>query len=161
VLSKLHVTLSEILSLSVTSSQQAASYVTKIDQNCFEKNGQCYSIYGFEYKPGFDDGYIQWIADNKKSWYMTSASLVADPVAAIDRRPIPQEPLYLIVNLGQSANFVPEISPLIEYPVTMYVDYIRVYQPKGQHNVGCSPKDFPTADYINKYVFPRYVYPCY
>jgi hypothetical protein len=124
--------------------------VTEVDQKCFEKSGQCYSIYGFEYKPGFDDGYIQWISNNQKSWHITSQALVPDPVAGIGRRPIPQEPMYLIINLGQSPSFTPNISPNIEYPVTMYVDYIRVYQPKGQHNVGCSPKDFPTADYINK-----------
>jgi hypothetical protein len=34
----------------------------------------------------------------------------------------------------------------------MYVDHIRVYQPKGQTNVGCDPKDFPTAKYIAQYV---------
>lgn len=35
----------------------------------------------------------------------------------------------------------------------MLVDYIRVYQRKGETNVGCDPKDFPTAAYINTYVF--------
>jgi hypothetical protein len=133
-------------------SQQEGSYVTEIDQNCFEKTGRCYSIYGFEYKPGFDDGYIQWIANNQTAWYMTSQSLLADPVTGIGARPIPQEPMYLIVNLGQSTGFVHDISPLITYPVTMSVDYIRVYQPKGQINVGCDPKDFPTAKYINECV---------
>jgi beta-glucan synthesis-associated protein KRE6 len=109
-------------------------------------------VYGFEYKPGFDDGYIQWIANNQTSWHITSAALVADDVTGIGRRPIPQEPMYLIVNLGQSTGFTPNISPKLQYPVTMYVDYIRVYQPKGQHNVGCDPPDFPTAKYINECV---------
>jgi beta-glucan synthesis-associated protein KRE6 len=36
--------------------QQATSMVTKSPQNCYEHTGQCYAIYGFEYKPGFDDG---------------------------------------------------------------------------------------------------------
>jgi beta-glucan synthesis-associated protein KRE6 len=61
--------------------------------------------------------------------------------------------LYLIINLGQSPGFTPTISTDIVYPVTMFVDYIRVYQPKGQQNVGCDPKDFPTAKYINQYGF--------
>jgi hypothetical protein len=138
--------------LTSCSSQQAGSYVTKINQDCFEKSGQCYSVYGFEYAPGFDEGYIQWIADNKTSWHITGAAMQPDPVAGIGRRPIPQEPLYLILNLGQSPSFTPNISPDITYPVTMYVDYIRVYQPKGQTNVGCDPKDFPTAKYIAQYV---------
>jgi hypothetical protein len=60
------------------------------------------------------------------------------------------EPLYLIINLGQSPNFTPYISPDIQYPVAMFVDWIRVYQPKGQLNYGCSPPGMPTADYINE-----------
>jgi beta-glucanase (GH16 family) len=135
-------------------SQQAGSYVTTVDQKCFEKTGQCFGVYGFEYKPGFDDGYIQWIADNKTSWHITAAALVPDAATGIGARPIPQEPLYLIVNLGQSTGFTPNISPKLKYPVTMYVDYVRVYQPKGQRNVGCDPKAFPTAKYIEQCV-PR------
>lgn len=45
----------------------------------------------------------------------------------------------------------------IPYPVTMRVDYIRVYQPKNAKNIGCDPPDFPTAAYINKYVQPRLI----
>jgi hypothetical protein len=59
--------------------------------------------------------------------------------------------MYLIMNLGQSTSFTYDISSSIHYPVTMYVDYIRVYQPKGQTNVGCDPKGFPTAKYIEQY----------
>jgi hypothetical protein len=29
-------------------------------------------------------------------------------------------------------------------PARMLVDYVRVYQRKGQENIGCSPKNFPT-----------------
>lgn len=35
--------------------QQATSGVTETDQNCYELETGCFSIYGFEYKPGFDD----------------------------------------------------------------------------------------------------------
>jgi hypothetical protein len=38
------------------------------------------------------------------------------------------------------------------FPGEMLVDYVRVYQRKGQTNVGCSPKDFPTEDYINRHM---------
>jgi hypothetical protein len=31
----------------------------------------------------------------------------------------------------------------------MSVDYIRVYQSSDAINIGCDPKDFPTAAYIN------------
>lgn len=35
--------------------QQATSVVTEIDQDCYEYETGCFSIYGFEYSPGFDD----------------------------------------------------------------------------------------------------------
>ena len=40
----------------------------------------------------------------------------------------------------------------IIFPATMSVDYIRVYQPKDSINIGCDPKDFPTARYIETLV---------
>ena len=35
--------------------QQAVSSVTETDQNCYELKKGCFSVYGFEYVPGFDD----------------------------------------------------------------------------------------------------------
>ena len=35
--------------------QQATSCVAVTNQECYELTGGCYSVYGFEYKPGFDD----------------------------------------------------------------------------------------------------------
>lgn len=34
------------------------------------------------------------------------------------------------------------------FPAEMKFDYVRVYQRKGQTNVGCDPSNYPTADYI-------------
>lgn len=48
----------------------------------------------------------------------------------------------------------------LDFPVEMHVDWIRVYQPKGQKNIGCDPPAFPTQNYINTYVstiFTEYV----
>lgn len=33
----------------------------------------------------------------------------------------------------------------------MYVDWVRVYQPEGEENVGCDPPDFPTKKYIERH----------
>ena len=41
----------------------------------------------------------------------------------------------------------------LQFPVEMHIDWIRVYQPKGQKNIGCDPPAFPTQDYINTYVY--------
>jgi beta-glucan synthesis-associated protein KRE6 len=38
------------------------------------------------------------------------------------------------------------------FPVTMRIDYIRVYQRKDQLNIGCDPEAFPTMSYINQSV---------
>ena len=40
----------------------------------------------------------------------------------------------------------------LPFPVHMKVDYIRVYQPAGEENIGCDPRGFPTQAYINRYM---------
>ena len=40
------------------------------------------------------------------------------------------------------------------FPMTMRIDWIRVYQPSDSINIGCDPTDFPTAAYINEYASP-------
>jgi Beta-glucan synthesis-associated protein SKN1/KRE6/Sbg1 len=52
------------------------------------------------------------------------------------------------VNLGFSPNFGAIDFEHLVMPTTMSVDYIRVYQPKDAHNIGCDPPNFPTAAYI-------------
>jgi len=70
----------------------------------------------------------------------------------ISARPIPQEPMYIIVNLGMSESFGFVDLEHLPFPVHMKVDYIRVYQPNGEGNIGCEPQDFPTQAYINQYI---------
>jgi len=53
------------------------------------------------------------------------------------------------MNLGISENFGFVDFDNLEFPVSMLVDYIRVYQPKGALNIGCDPTNYPTQDYIN------------
>ncbi|KXN90601.1 Beta-glucan synthesis-associated protein KRE6 [Leucoagaricus sp. SymC.cos] len=135
-----------------SATQQATSVTTNTDLNCYEFSGSCFSIYGFEYKPGFDEGYIAWISNGKNSWTLKAAGLGADPLVQIGNRPVPQEPMYLIMNLGMSTNFGPVDLANLPFPAHMRVDYIRVYQPEDEINIGCNPKDFPTTDYINQYI---------
>ena len=56
------------------------------------------------------------------------------------------------MNFAMSTNFATVEEDLLPFPSFMLIDYVRVYQKKGQKNVGCDPPDFPTADYINTYV---------
>jgi hypothetical protein len=78
--------------------------------------------------------------------------MAADSRVEISARPISQEPMYIIMNLGMSRNFGPVDLEHLTFPATMRVDYVRVYQPTNSINVGCDPKDFPTAAYINQYI---------
>lgn len=134
--------------------QQSTSGVTNTNQNCYTQETGCFSTYGYQYKPGYsaDGGYISWITNDVVGWTLDAGALVADPVTQISDRPIPQEPMYLITNLGISENFQTVDFTNLIFPATMRIDWIRVYQPQGSINIGCDPKDFPTAAYINEYI---------
>ncbi|KAK0195186.1 beta-glucan synthesis-associated [Armillaria mellea] len=132
--------------------QQATSVVTNTDTECYEKTGGCFSIYGFEYKPGYNDGYIMWISSNQIAWSIKAAGMGPDSSVEISERPVPTEPMYIIANLGMSTNFGPVDIEHLGFPVHMTIDYIRVYQPTDSINIGCDPPDFPTQAYINEYI---------
>lgn len=134
--------------------QQATSGVTNTNQSCYTGVGGCFATYGYEYQPGYksDGGYVSWIANDAVAWTLDAEGMAADPVTEISDRPIAQEPMYLIMNLGMSPNFANVDFTDLTFPAVMEVDWIRVYQPKHAINVGCDPKDFPTASYINEYI---------
>ncbi|KAF8683192.1 Glycoside hydrolase family 16 protein [Rhizoctonia solani] len=131
--------------------QQSTSAISETNQDCYTQGGGCFSVYGFEYAPG-NDGYITWVNDNKPAWTIRGAGMAADPVVEIGSRPVPQEPMYIIVNLGISPNFGAIDFEHLQFPTWMLVDWVRVYQPKGKRNIGCDPEDFPTSTYINKHI---------
>jgi hypothetical protein len=60
--------------------------------------------------------------------------------------------MSVIMNLGISPNWQPITLSTMQFPAEMKVDYIRIYQRKGQTNTGCSPPKYPTADYINSHM---------
>jgi Beta-glucan synthesis-associated protein SKN1/KRE6/Sbg1 len=126
----------------------------------------------------FDNAYITWINDGKKAWTIYAGGVAADPRVEISARPVPQEPMvrlylsphvsisgshhrclpinqYILANLGFSLNFGGIDLEHITFPAAMSIDWIRVYQPQNAINIGCDPKDFPTAAYIQtSVVFP-------
>lgn len=57
----------------------------------------------------------------------------------------------MILNLGSAPGFQ-QIEAGLVFPAKMRVDYVRVYQHPDSINYGCDPKDFPTMEYIAKYV---------
>ncbi|KAF8338032.1 beta-glucan synthesis-associated [Cantharellus anzutake] len=132
--------------------QESTSGLFRTDQSAYSGFSASpstvkYSVYGFEYKPG-KEGYLSWVSNGVPSWTMKASAVGENEVVNISARPISQEPMYLIMNLGISPSFG-EISPSLEFPMTMFVDYIRVYQDPKLKNVGCDPPGFPTHDYIS------------
>jgi len=132
--------------------QQATSVVSLTDQNCYQLDTGCFSTYGFEYRPGYDEGYITWINNGKIAWTLNGAGMAADSRVEISARPVPLEPMYILMNLGMSRNFGNVDLEHLTFPAIMSVDWIRVYQPKNAINIGCDPPDFPTAAYIEQYI---------
>lgn len=133
--------------------QQSASCVSDASQDALQYGGDdSFATYAYEYQPG-TDGYVQWVSDGQPSWKLNNAFTEPDPVSEIDRRPFPNEPMYIIFNLGISQNFAtPQWTKLAkQWPFIMAIDYVRVYQPTDAYNVGCDPPDYPTADFINRH----------
>ncbi|KAL7417565.1 beta-glucan synthesis-associated [Mrakia frigida] len=134
--------------------QQATSVVSATDQNCYEHgNVPCFSLYGFEYAPG-NDGHIHWVSDGKKAWSFRGAGMGPNAAAEVSARPVPMEPMYILINLGLSENFGAIDYEGLEnlWPVHLYVEHIRVYQSPNAKNVGCDPDSFPTEKYIERYI---------
>lgn len=131
--------------------QQACSGITFTDPDAYEESEGTFSTYGFEYKPSDgDDGYVTWLSDGEPAWTLTSGAVAANAESDIGQRTISTEPMSIILNLGISDSFQTINYKQLEFPGVMRVDWVRVYQREDAVNVGCSPKDMPTADYIAK-----------
>ncbi|EJC97937.1 glycoside hydrolase family 16 protein [Fomitiporia mediterranea MF3/22] len=133
--------------------QQATSALTYTDSANYGGNG--FATYGFEWWSNEDnrnEGYVQWESTGTPAWKMTAASVGPDSVSQVSQRLISEEPHYIIMNLGMSPSFQAQDFKNLKFPVSMYVDWIRVYQRQGVQNTGCDPKRRPTADYINNHI---------
>lgn len=130
--------------------QQAVSAVTYIDETLY--NGTGYGAYGYEWFSNpdkRDEGYITWYSNGVESWTITAGSIGADSTVEISERLIPEEPLYIILNLGMAFSFQAQDYKHLTFPSSMYIDYVRVYQRSGTENgLTCNPPKRPTADYI-------------
>ncbi|KAI0700709.1 glycoside hydrolase family 16 protein [Cytidiella melzeri] len=160
-----------------SATQQATSVVSDTNSMCYEypnpllipppmpgttedpdavtvygQNTGCYSVYGVEYQPGFDDAWIHWVNGAKDAWTLMVQGVGADEETMIGPRSVSQEPMYIIANLGMSHNFGTIDLAHIPFPVHLKIDWVRVYQPSDAKNIGCDPEDFPTADYIERYI---------
>ncbi|KAN0059702.1 hypothetical protein ACQY0O_008274 [Thecaphora frezii] len=132
--------------------QEAASSIATLKDAAFDETEGQIDSYGYEYKPGAGpDSHITWTLGGEPVWTVYPNALRANPLMEIGQRLIPQEPLYIIMNLGLSSGFTTVQFDQLKFPAVMRVDYVRVWQVEGEENVGCDPPDFPTADYIQRH----------
>ncbi|PVF97040.1 concanavalin A-like lectin/glucanase [Serendipita vermifera] len=133
--------------------QQTGSVISTIPNDCYTGTQANFCAYGFEYKPGYeeDKAFVTWVNAGKRAWTFRPGGISANPETEISDRPIPKEPMYILINFGISHGFSP-ISDNLRYPAEMHVDYIRVYQHKDAINYGCDPEGYPTTSYINQYI---------
>ncbi|GMM34003.1 beta-glucan synthesis-associated protein [Saccharomycopsis crataegensis] len=105
---------------------------------------------GFEYLNDNDDGYIQWFIGDDPT--LTIHAKALHPNGNIGWRRITKEPMSINLNLGISNNWAYIDWASLHFPMTMRIDYVRIYQPEGEENMGCDPEDYPTYDYIQDHL---------
>ena len=72
--------------------QQSVSSIARANQQSYEKTGNVFSKWAFEYEPG-NNGYVTWWIDGVKAWTLHASAIGPDPKVGISQRPIPPEPM--------------------------------------------------------------------
>ncbi|KAJ9109008.1 hypothetical protein QFC21_000334 [Naganishia friedmannii] len=84
--------------------QQAASFLTDVDNDYYRDNSDEYGIFGVESYANENtrgDNYITWVANGKPSWTLPAEAIGPDTGADIGQRLISEEPMYMIMNFGE------------------------------------------------------------
>jgi len=144
--------------------QQSVSSLTNVPDNMFEGSGQVFTKFGFEYwaePTAPENGFITWMVNGNPSHRVGADAVGPDQGpdgSGVGRRLIPEEPMALVLNLGMSPGWQTIDPSTLSFPTEMLIDYVRIYQRKGHENIGCSPDDYPTEEYINNHM-PAYSNP--
>lgn len=133
--------------------QEAIAALTVLDPEWYElpQNASKFQRYGFEYNSdnSANDLYILFYVGNSTT--MTLYGDALHPEGTVGWRPVSREPMSLVFNLAMSPQWMDIDFLLLEFPATLEVDYIRVYQPHGLEEMTCEPDDYPTQEYINRH----------
>ncbi|KAJ9102260.1 hypothetical protein QFC19_004807 [Naganishia cerealis] len=156
--------------------QQAASYLTDVEDQYYVDNSPEFGVFGFESYSNENtrgDNYITWVANGKPSWTLPAAAIGPDSGVDVGQRLISEEPMYMIMNFGLSNNFESVTFTQLEWPnrmgepwrveqrlqkrilnrdLSLAVDYVRVWVQDDYGGVGCSPSHRPTQKYINDHI---------
>ncbi|SCU88429.1 LANO_0D02080g1_1 [Lachancea nothofagi CBS 11611] len=132
--------------------QQAVSAVSTLNTTWYEfgPDAGYFQSYGFEYMNDEENGYLRWFVGNNPTYTIYSKAL--HPNGNIDWRLLSKEPMSVIMNLGLSTNWAYIDFNSIFFPVTMSIDYVRIYQPSNATSINCDPDDYPTYDYIQDHL---------
>ncbi|EDO15916.1 hypothetical protein Kpol_480p3 [Vanderwaltozyma polyspora DSM 70294] len=132
--------------------QQAVSAVTTLNTTWYQfgPEGGYYQKYAIEYLNDKENGYLRWFVGDVPTFTIYSKAL--HPNGNIDWRYISREPMSIIMNLGISNNWAYIDWQSIYFPVTMSIDYVRLYQPSNAVNIDCDPDSHPTYDYIESHL---------
>ena len=129
--------------------QQAVSGQTELNNDWYDSIR--YQKYGFEYKPGSGkEGHITWFVGDDISFMMTGDAV--GPNGNVGPRPISEEPMAMVLNLGFSQAWTGIHMDELQFPTVMYVDYLRWYQAPDEHIVSCDPNGFETTQYIKDHL---------
>ncbi|CAR27275.1 hypothetical protein ZYGR_0I05490 [Zygosaccharomyces rouxii] len=149
----------EIYNFSVTSMntycggpfQQAVSATTTLHPDWYEFGPTAgkFQTYGFELLNDDENGYIRWYVGDDPT--MTLHAKALHPSGNIGWRRMSKEPMAVVLNLGISNNWAYINWQMILFPVTMSIDFVRVYQPNDSVSITCDPVDRPTYDYIEQH----------
>ena len=128
--------------------QQAISAQTELNNDWYD--AKAFQTYGFEYTPGsLADGKITWFVADRVTFMMTGDAV--GPNGNVEARPISEEPMAIVLNVGFSTAWTGIKMEELKFPTTMYVDYVRVYQPPGEESITCDPPGYETTDYIKNH----------
>ncbi|TIB72758.1 glycoside hydrolase family 16 protein [Wallemia mellicola] len=135
--------------------QMSTSVVVMTDQEAYQMSGGKFSEYGLQITPGTGhEASIAWTVNDELRWQVFGDALGGNETIKISERPITDEPMYVILQLGISYNFGAISDEVLNgaWPNIMKVDWVRVYQPSDSINIGCDPPEMPTAAYINRHI---------
>ncbi|CCH60253.1 hypothetical protein TBLA_0C04560 [Henningerozyma blattae CBS 6284] len=132
--------------------QQAVSAVSTLNTTWYQFGPQAgyYQKYAIELLNDDEEGYCRWFVGDNPTFTIHAKAL--HPNGNIGWRRISKEPMSIIMNLGISNNWAYIDWQSIYFPVTMSIDYVRIYQPNNSVSITCDPKDYPTYDYIQDHI---------
>jgi len=137
-----------------------------------------YLVYQIEWITG-TNGYVRWMLDGYPIFEVTAEAFSNVPQDKKNSNPqkvMLEEPMYLIFNVALSSSWgatppnpgkecrgdgTDPVALKIcdEFPMYMKIDYIRLYQDKGDDleadnymQIGCDPKSHPTKEWINGHI---------